>query len=176
MDSTVSTANRKWKYRSWWHSETHKSHRKGHTSQYKERTKSNSRKKDKMVLAQGYINEQATQQAFIVYNGSQPFTQSSTKIFDSLRSSESLESFIPQWSSSLDTIQEGSKRLSRTNPNLSPPSPFSLDVFGENLDSIDVWAEADVFLSSRKNHHRFQRRSSSSSSDVTSSWSSRSSS
>ena len=101
-----------------------------------------------MVLLQGYIEEPVGQDSFVV----QPPSAYKQKAFR--RSSiGSTASFHSSQTSSLDTIQEHSRKLHRTNPDIVSPSQLSMDVFGENLDSLDVWAEEDVFHSTRK--HRW---------------------
>ena len=107
-----------------------------------------------MVLAQGYINEPSAQDAFIVQS-----TPDKRRAFQEYSMNPSGSgNFGGFQTPSLDTIPEQSRRLHRTSPNVSSPSPFSMDVFGENVDSLDVWAEEDVFHSSRKHRRGSQTR------------------
>ena len=121
-----------------------------------------------MVLLQGYIEEPAGQDSFIIQPPSaykqQAFRRSSIGSTASFRSSQT---------SSLDTIQEQSRKLHRTNPDIVSPSQLSMDVFGENLDSLDVWAEEDVFHSTKKHRRNSGHHSQSQSSSATPSSSAR---
>ena len=100
-------------------------------------------KRQKMVLFQEYLDESSSQDSFVVT----PVSPNNSSV--RMNHSNTHDSFIPQWTSELETIQERPRRLSLTSPNVSSPLPLSMDVFGEDLDSLDAWAEEDVFQSSR---------------------------
>lgn len=109
-----------------------------------------------MVLVQGYIEEPAGQDSFIL----QPPSTDKRRTFKQ-SSMNPTSSFSSSQRSTLNTIHEPSRKLHRTTPDVTSPVPFSMDVFGENLDSLDVWAEEDVFHSTRKHRRHSGHHSSS---------------
>ena len=117
-----------------------------------------------MVRLQEYLDEQSSNDSFIVHPASPETQRGSMQSFlspsDANDARQSTELFIPQWTSELEPIQEQSRRRSSlTNPDVSSPLPLSMDVFGESVGSLDVWAEEDVFQSSRKTRNSKRRSS-----------------
>ena len=109
-----------------------------------------------MVRRQAYLDEQSSGDSFVVHPASPETTSASIPAFVSLSDAgdthQSVDMFIPQWRSELEPIQEPSRRRSSlTNPDVSSPLPSSMDVFGESIDSLDVWADQCVFQSIKKN-------------------------
>ena len=66
---------------------------------------------------------------------------------------------VSSFNDDVKTIQEKPGRLTLTNPRISKAFLVNTDVFGETLDSIDVWAEEDVFLSPRKSPRTIRKHS-----------------
>ena len=115
-----------------------------------------------MVLLREHLNEQSTKDSFIVKPIASPKRRRSTgsHSLDGLNVTlHSIESFGTQWMTELETIKEKPRRLSWTHPDISSPQPLSMDVFGESLNSLDVWADEDVFQSPRKNRNIKNRSS-----------------
>lgn len=111
-----------------------------------------------MSPIRGYINEESEHSAFVVYttqrNSRRSPVESNIAPCDEIGNFQPLEDFHSKMFdfNPMDTIKEQSTTLILTNPKLSSTLLFDMDVFGQTLDSVDVWSEEDVFSWTRMNH------------------------
>ena len=104
-----------------------------------------------MSPIRGYINEESEHSAFVVYttqrNSRRSPVESNIAPCDEIGNFQPLEDFHSKMFdfNPMDTIKEQSTTLILTNPKLSSTLLFDMDVFGQTLDSVDVWSEEDVF-------------------------------
>ena len=111
-----------------------------------------------MSPIRGYINEESEHSAFVVYttqrNSRRSPVESNIAPCDEIGNFQPLEDFHSKMFdfNPMDTIKEQSTTLILTNPKLSSTLLFDMDVFGQTLDSVDVWSEEDVFSWTRMDH------------------------
>ena len=105
-----------------------------------------------MVPLQAYINDETEQGSFVVHTRRESKTTTPSSRCLPLRRFHSLDSFFL---SKMDSIQETSIGMTLTKPKLSSASlKHGMDVFGQSLDSIDVWSEEETFAAGRQSPRR----------------------
>ena len=109
-----------------------------------------------MAPLQTYLNEESDDGSFIVHATPQDTRrasiESNSSQCDDMGAFYSLDSYHSRMSDfgRMESIQEKSIEMTLTNPKLSSPSAYGMDVFGQDFDSIDVWSEEEIFKAPRK--------------------------